>query len=109
MRFQLFRKLSPEEDPAVLPMSGIFEGSFEYKYQAGKRYKQNSIGVAKESNVELSFMGKEGEPNAFSVKGKGMNCLGLYKLRGTATKKTDGISYTVRLRKKYNFFQDFTK
>lgn len=97
--FQLTRNLSPDEDLEVLPMSGVFEGSFVYEYQVGAA-KLKMHDIVKE-HVKLLFFEKEGEQNSFTVKGKGLNRFGMFKLNGTATKKSGDPSFNVRLRKKY--------
>lgn len=100
--FELLRDLSPDEDLKAMPMSGVFHGSFVFEYQAGMS-KLKMSDIVKEKNVKISFFQKEGgDGNTYSVKARGSNRFGLFKLSGTATKNADDqSSFDVRLRKKY--------
>jgi len=104
-RFELVRNLGQSEDPKVLPKDGEFHGSFSmiYSVKNSKGKQKEKSQVISESGVNITFVKKLDEKNAYNVKGRGTNQFGVFDIIGTAHKSNHegDESYDIILRKKY--------
>ena len=79
--FELIQTISPASE---LPIEGVYHGSFSIQYEADGRINKD---VIREDHVEISFTKKH---NGYTVKGRGKNQYGDFKLVGKSVKLANG-------------------
>ncbi len=89
-------------EDSSLPRDGQFNGSFIYEYHVAAT-KSKIKEVVKETEVNIKFDQKDGDPSSFSVTGQGVNRFGTFELKGKATIRCGGENgvYDIQLHKRY--------